>query len=60
MTPRGSYVRMLHPQSVELFGEDQEMWPYWRRCITEGWALDFKTLEVSVPPSSLSTITSHK
>lgn len=32
--PKGSYVLMLDLQLVELFGKDEEVWSYWKRCVT--------------------------
>lgn len=34
MAPIGPYVWIFGPQLVELFGNDWEVWPWWRRCVT--------------------------
>lgn len=41
--------KCLVPQLVELFGKDQEVWPYWRRRVTGGWlALSFQSHSMSL------------
>lgn len=40
----GSYIPICGSYLVELFGKDQEIWPYWKRCATGGRVWGFKRL----------------
>lgn len=44
MAPLESYLRMLGPELLELFGKHYEMCPHWRRCYMVKFLGGFKSL----------------